>query len=880
MNYLRIHNVPESVWLATAILAYETFHNSTNPTSDMMYFKQGVIQRKAQELCKQNVDNARISQWCNADHANNTYNYLRTGDNSSRRLSFRGEFDGNKEKPKLNPEDEVETILGPKMIKEIKDFIANEYTLVFKDLAESIKCISILDYLDEYGGQTYESPEKADPFLKPKLLEIKVAGGAAVQELDKIAELCETQFGLKKQGVSKWLNGGNNKVREYLWRQLKFEGHEDCLTSLSLFAEIVDGKARFKFSVELNEAQSKKEDYIKHHRILDKDILDASDNLIYILNGNHSEEDMKALNLSTKEVKQNVDNGTYGKVQIARIITREEINNERLDDNAIIKAILAAVNALLPYYGLVLGKNIEEIPINSLLNKGKDSPISVNKEGKVKMLESNKNIILYGPPGTGKTYNTVIYAVAIVEGKSIDDVSKEVYSSVFERYRKYKSEGKIAFSTFHQSYGYEEFIEGIKPQLAADDESTGNLEYKIESGSFKKFCEKAKHIKVQTASLGINSNPTIWKVSLKGSGNNEIKDDCFRNNRIRIGWANRDKVLTDESTFHSNKERSILTYFQDEMKAGDIVLTLLDQERIDGIGIITGDAEWLDDGDHYPRSRSVEWIATGIKENIVNINQGTKLTSSTVYRLDKIDQSAIHKMIEKYSTNQDVVVEESKGNFVFIIDEINRGNISKIFGELITLIETTKRLGETEATTARLPYSGTEFGVPNNVFILGTMNTADRSIALMDTALRRRFKFIEMMPREEVLEGIKVGEVNIVKVLKAINSRIEFLFDREHTIGHAYFTPLAKEPTLEKLADIFQNSIIPLLQEYFYEDYSKIQLILGDNVKPADFKFIKDEAVKIKEVFKGNPDVDLPEQKYSIQRHAFYKEESYIQIYE
>lgn len=880
MNYLRIHNVPESVWLATAILAYETFHNSTNPTSDMMYFKQGVIQRKAQELCKQNVDNARISQWCNADHANNTYNYLRTGDNSSRRLSFRGEFDGNKEKPKLNPEDEVETILGPKMIKEIKDFIANEYTLLFKDLAESIKCISILDYLDEYGGQTYESPEKADPFLKPKLLEIKVAGGAAVQELDKIAELCETQFGLKKQGVSKWLNGGNNKVREYLWRQLKFEGHEDCPTSLSLFAEIVDGKARFKFSVELNEAQSKKEDYIKHHRILDKDILDASDNLIYILNGNHSEEDMKALNLSTKEVKQNVDNGTYGKVQIARIITREEINNERLDDNAIIKAILAAVNALLPYYGLVLGKNIEEIPINSLLNKGKDSPISVNKEGKVKMLESNKNIILYGPPGTGKTYNTVIYAVAIVEGKSIDDVSKEVYSSVFERYRKYKSEGKIAFSTFHQSYGYEEFIEGIKPQLAADDESTGNLEYKIESGSFKKFCEKAKHIKVQTASLGINSNPTIWKVSLKGSGNNEIKDDCFRNNRIRIGWANRDKVLTDESTFHSNKERSILTYFQDEMKAGDIVLTLLDQERIDGIGIITGDAEWLDDGDHYPRSRSVEWIATGIKENIVNINQGTKLTSSTVYRLDKIDQSAIHKMIEKYSTNQDVVVEESKGNFVFIIDEINRGNISKIFGELITLIETTKRLGETEATTARLPYSGTEFGVPNNVFILGTMNTADRSIALMDTALRRRFKFIEMMPREEVLEGIKVGEVNIVKVLKAINSRIEFLFDREHTIGHAYFTPLAKEPTLEKLADIFQNSIIPLLQEYFYEDYSKIQLILGDNVKPADFKFIKDEAVKIKEVFKGNPDVDLPEQKYSIQRHAFYKEESYIQIYE
>lgn len=279
-----IYRVPDSVWLATAIMAYETFYNSTNPTSEMMYFKQGDIQRKAQDLCKQNVDNARISQWCNADHVNNTYNYLRTGDNSSRRLSFQGEFDGNKETPDLNPEDEVHTTLGSKMIKEIKEFIANEYTLLFTNdnfqiSVEDVKCISILDYLEKYGGQAYERPEKADPSRKPQLLEMKAAGGAAVKELDKMAELCEKQFGLKKQGVSKWLNGGNNKAREYLWRQLKLEGHEDCPTSLSLFAEIVEGKARFKFSVELNEAQSKKEDYMKHHRILDKDILDASGRL-------------------------------------------------------------------------------------------------------------------------------------------------------------------------------------------------------------------------------------------------------------------------------------------------------------------------------------------------------------------------------------------------------------------------------------------------------------------------------------------------------------------------------------------------------------------------------------------------------------------------
>ncbi|MDP5276204.1 AAA family ATPase [Chengkuizengella axinellae] len=872
------YEVNESVWLATAIMAYETYYNTTNPNREMMYFKQKDIQNKALELCKQNVNSARISQWFNADHTKNTFNYLREGDNSSRRLSFQGEFGGIKEVPDLNQSDIVNTNLGPKQIKEIQDFITKEYTLMFTGgnvqiSTNDIKCISILDYLDEYGGQAYQDPKKADPSRKPVLLKLKAAGGAAVDELDKMVDLCEKRFGLKRYGKRKWLNGGGNKARKYLWRQMKMKGQEDCPTSLSLFAEIVEGKARFKFSVELDEKQSKDEDYIKHHRLLNKDISEASDDLIYIA----SKKEMKTdLTLSTKEVKQLIDDGIYRKIQIARIITRDHIETKFHDDKGIINGMLNAVNALIPYYELVLGEGTETTKYPS--NDGMESNI---REGKLNMLESNKNMILYGPPGTGKTYNTVIYAVAIIEKKSIDEVNQELYSSVFERYKKYKADGKIAFTTFHQSYGYEEFIEGIKPKLTShDDEDTENLEYKIESGSFKKFCDKAKQIKVKSTSLGINSSPTIWKVSLKSSGINEIKDDCFKNNRIRIDWANRDKVLTDKSVFHSNKEKGILMYFQDEMKVGDIVLTLLDQEHIDGIGIVTGGAEWLDDVDQYPRSRSVQWIATGIKENIVNINQGTKLTSSTVYRLDKIDQTEMNKLINKHLNNQDVVVEENKENYVFIIDEINRGNISKIFGELITLIESTKRLGKPEATTARLPYSGTDFGVPNNVFIIGTMNTADRSIALMDTALRRRFKFIEIMPNEEVLEGIKVGEIDIMRMLKTINARIEFLFDREHTIGHAYFVSLAKEPTLETLADIFQNSILPLMQEYFYEDYSKIQLVLGDNEKDEDFKFIKDEALKIKEIFKGNPDVDFPEKKFSVQNDAFYKEESYIKIYE
>lgn len=174
-----------------------------------------------------------------------------------------------------------------------------------------------------------------------------------------------------------------------------------------------------------------------------------------------------------------------------------------------------------------------------------------------------------------------------------------------------------------------------------------------------------------------------------------------------------------------------------------------------------------------------------------------------------------------------------KEPYIFIIDEINRGNISKIFGELITLIEDTKREDCDDAQSAELPHGG-RFSVPKNVYILGTMNTADRSIALLDTALRRRFDFIEMMPSQTLLDGVTVDGINIQKLLNCMNERIEFLFDREHTIGHAFFMSLRKNPTAEKLKEIFRNKVIPLLQEYFYDDYQKIGLVLGSSfVKKA-----------------------------------------------
>lgn len=224
--------------------------------------------------------------------------------------------------------------------------------------------------------------------------------------------------------------------------------------------------------------------------------------------------------------------------------------------------------------------------------------------------------------------------------------------------------------------------------------------------------------------------------------------------------------------------------------------------------------------------------------------------------------------------------------YVYIIDEINRGNISKIFGELITLIEESKRMGAKEAMTATLPYSGEEFGVPNNVYILGTMNTADRSIAIMDTALRRRFDFKEMMPDPSLLDIVKVTDDNGIDVdidlktmLSTMNDRIEYLLDREHTLGHAFFMPLKKKTDKDTLANIFRNKIIPLLQEYFFDDYEKIQYVLGDNEKSNDnYKFIKVKESNTK-IFKGDVPLNTNKNIYSINDKAFNYINSYLEIY-
>lgn len=475
--------------------------------------------------------------------------------------------------------------------------------------------------------------------------------------------------------------------------------------------------------------------------------------------------------------------------------------------------------------------------------------------------EFDKNLILYGPPGTGKTYNSATYAVAICDGKSVDELTD--YDAVMKRYNELKQAGRIAFTTFHQSYGYEEFIEGIKPVV--DDEAT-DISYTIEPGVFKKFCDVAR----TPENMEIDHNAQVWFVRLNGVGKNDLKDECFKEETIRFNWEN------------ENVDDSYKKWFN-MMNPGDYVVSYNGANvNIDGIGIIEDSEPFYDEQrSSFKWTRKVKWLVTDIVENIRELNGGKYLPN---FEITKLNRVRISELLELVSKHGGYAGEKNEKPYVFIIDEINRGNISKIFGELITLIESTKRAGMEEAASAILPYSGKPFSVPSNVYILGTMNTADRSIALMDTALRRRFQFIEMMPDSDVLRKIhadKVEDLDVAAMLDKINERITFLYDREHTIGHAFFTGLKDDASLSKLQSIFEKSVIPLLQEYFYEDYQKIQLVLGDNAKSDDsLKFIIDEKVVAKNIFKGNVEdvIDLPEKRYSINKVAFGNINSYKEI--
>ncbi|EAC1886765.1 AAA family ATPase [Campylobacter jejuni] len=398
------------------------------------------------------------------------------------------------------------------------------------------------------------------------------------------------------------------------------------------------------------------------------------------------------------------------------------------------------------------------------------------------------NQILYGSPGTGKTYHTIDKALEIL-GENLE--SRDEKKAKFDEYVK---NGQIVFTTFHQSYGYEEFVEGIKPRIDSKENSK-EIEYEIKDGIFKELCEKALDNYENSI---LNTDELNKKIELKE------KVENFLN------W-----LLETNEPIGKTKGGN---FFVVEIDNKTIVIYSEGVERFDGI---------------FNLNLSIFMELLKCKDEFNNATEMFK----KVFNRDYADRTHTYyfNLVKKFKAYEEkqltAKIENNKNNdnslkpYIIIIDEINRGNLSKIFGELITLIEPSKRIGEKEELKVTLPYSGEKFGVPKNVYIIGTMNTADRSITSLDTALRRRFEFIEMMPDVSKL-SIDCEGINLQELLKAINTRIEYLLDREKTIGHAFFISVEN---LESLKKVFKNRIIPLLQEYFYNDYALIDAVLNKN---------------------------------------------------
>ena len=511
---------------------------------------------------------------------------------------------------------------------------------------------------------------------------------------------------------------------------------------------------------------------------------------------------------------------------------------------------------------------------------------------------SSLNQILYGPPGTGKTYSTTWRAVSLADPEwyfelEEQDLDPDDQRNVIkERYDELVSEQRIAFTTFHQSFAYEDFVEGIR---AKTDDDTKQISYDIEDGIFKQIADRAANIVTRNKIEGLAEKPKFWKISLGDSDQKELRKYCFDNNEARIGWgytgnlkANLSERSQQEREYLNgmgSNDRSSIKDFSENINIGDVLLCLKDQKTIRAVGIVTSD--YIFDTSfkglvEFHHTRKVNWILRDINFDIYTLNNNTNLTQKTCYKINRFTWDDLAKSLEHqdYSLDSQSISNLSKAsnNHVLIIDEINRGNISRIFGELITLLEPDKRKGGTDAREVILPYSKLPFSVPSNLYVLGTMNTADKSLAQLDLALRRRFDFIELLSKPELLDGIAVSEI-----LTVINQRIEVLLDREHTIGHSYFWSLKDlDSDAEKeieLGNIFKRRIIPLLQEYFFSDWERIGWVLNDPSKHTSEQFVQTGAITptVSELFHSSIK-GLNDRRYLINETAFNNPESYRKI--
>lgn len=456
-----------------------------------------------------------------------------------------------------------------------------------------------------------------------------------------------------------------------------------------------------------------------------------------------------------------------------------------------------------------------------------------------------KNIVLHGAPGTGKTYDVPELAVRLCDPRFMSKGRSR--EEIVNRYNQLKDDERLTFTTFHQSLDYEDWIEGLRPVVNEASQVT----YEIENGVFKRLCEAAERSKLEGNQYGISSESDVWKVSLKRTGDNDVRKDCMEKDYIRIGWDEYGDDISDETddSSRNDKGKKILNAYINEMKVGDIVMSCYSSKEIDAIGVITGDYRYDESLPAYKRIRPVHWLIKGKRENIVETNGGKEMVESTVYRLKSIHVEDVEAILEKYG----VFIEQEKDDkpYVMVIDELNRGNVSKVFGELITLLEADKRKGSKNEESVKLPYSKKSFHVPDNVYLIATMNTADRSLGSLDYAIRRRFAFIAERPigleddrfNAELFEKVSrlfvknfdeykaSGWDATMRLLPADTLSDEYR-PEDVWIGHSYFL-MQDEEGVDNTHERILYELIPLLEEY-----------VRDGVLTADAQAVIDKLYK------------------------------------
>lgn len=475
--------------------------------------------------------------------------------------------------------------------------------------------------------------------------------------------------------------------------------------------------------------------------------------------------------------------------------------------------------------------------IGNKIKQIKDNMKAINDiENYKKILEHKKNIILQGAPGTGKTYNTAALALSIC-GEPIP----ESHEKVMKRYNELQEEGRIGFCTFHQSMDYEDFVEGIKPKT-----ENGVVSYNVEDGVFKIMCANANKITTERKSGKVDFTKTrVFKMSLgeKNKDDEEIFNYCFENNVVALGWGG-DKDFSNCTEWEDFKKldetwgAKAMTIFKQWMRVGDIILVSDGTKAVKAIAKITGEYEFHNDKPiDMCQYRNVEWLYTG---DLIPISKlyHKNLSQQSIYAFfdsnkeGKTDYNYIKTDVLNDIITGDVNKEKIQ-NHVLIIDEINRGNVSRIFGELITLLEADKRLDDKHPIKITLPYSKKTFGVPSNFYIIGTMNTTDRSTGTLDYALRRRFAFVTLKSDESIVKKHydSLGDKELGRTAIALFCNIkEFINNPQHLcgdfdiddlmVGHSYFMAEGRKELENKI----EFEVVPLINEYINDGILKVDV--------------------------------------------------------